>query len=248
MEQMPSNDPVMGSKPGVAGWFQVWKTAVTKPNEQTFIDLTEDPAATPKTAYLWVFIAGTVSAIFQAILQTIYTATGTMPQIPIPGLEEYMPQAVGDPGTAGVTLLVTLCLSPIAGAVYVLFFALGVAIVQWIAKLFGGVGTYDKLLYAIAAISVPFTILAAALTLLGAIPYVGFCFGIISFAAGIYALVLQVTAVKGVNRFGWGPAIGSVIIPGLVIFTLCCCLMIGLVSLLGPVVSSTFQELQQFAP
>lgn len=248
MEQMPSNEPVMGSKPGIAGWFQVWKTAVTKPNEQTFINLTEDPAATPKTAYLWVFIAGTISAIFQAILQAIYTATGTTPQIPIPGLEEYMPQAVGDPGTAGVTLLITLCLSPIAGAVYVLFFALGVAIVQWIAKLFGGVGTYDKLLYAMAAISVPFTLLSAVFLLLGAIPFVGFCVSILSFGIGIYALVLQVMAVKGINRFGWGPAIGSVLIPGLVIFTLCCCLIFGLVSLLAPVFSSTFQELQQLAP
>lgn len=248
MEQIPSNEPVMGSKPGIAGWFQVWKTAVTKPNEQTFINLNEDPAATPKTAYLWVFIAGTISAIFQAILQAIYTATGTTPQIPIPGLEEYMPQAVGDPGTAGVTLLITLCLSPIAGAVYVLFFALGVAIVQWIAKLFGGVGTYDKLLYAMAAISVPFTLLSAVFLLLGAIPFVGFCVSILSFGIGIYALVLQVMAVKGINRFGWGPAIGSVLIPGLVIFTLCCCLIFGLVSLLAPVFSSTFQELQQLAP
>jgi hypothetical protein len=165
MEQIPSNEPVMESKPGIAGWVQVWKTAVTKPNEQTFIDLTESPDATSKTAYLWVFIVGTISMIVQAILQTIYTATGTTPTIP--GFEEFMPSG-GDPGTAGITLIVMLCLSPVFGAVYTLFFALGVAIVQWIAKLFGGTGSYEKLLYAIAAISVPFTLISASYPLVSA--------------------------------------------------------------------------------
>jgi len=41
MDQMPSNLPVMDEpKPGPAGWFQVWKKAVTKPNELTFIEIT----------------------------------------------------------------------------------------------------------------------------------------------------------------------------------------------------------------
>jgi hypothetical protein len=241
MEHPPSNEPVMESKPGVAGWFQVWKTAVTKPNEQTFIDLTESPDASSKTAYLWAFIVGTVSGIAQAILQAIYTATGTTPTIP--GLEQFMPSG-GDPRAAGVSLLVMLCLSPVFGAIYTLFFALGVAIVQWIAKLFGGKGSYEKLLYAIAAISVPFTLVSAVLILLGSIPFIGFCFGILSFGLSIYVFVLQIMAVKGVNRFGWGPAIGSVIIPGLVIFTICCCLVFATASLLAPVFSEVVEGMQ----
>jgi hypothetical protein len=245
MEQTPSNAPVMEPKPGVAGWFQVWMTAVTKPNEQTFVDLTESPNATSKTAYLWVFIAGTISGILSAILQAIYTATGTTPQLPVPGLEQYMPSGGGDAGSVGITLVVTLCVSPIAGVVYTLFYALSVAIVQWIAKLFGGVGTYDKLLYAFAAITMPFTLVSGVFMLLGAIPYIGFCLGIISFGLGIYAFVLQVMAVKGVNRFGWGPAIGSVIIPGLVVFIFCCCVVFGLSMLLGPVIGDVFNQINQ---
>lgn len=238
MEHPPSNEPVMESKPGLAGWFQVWKTAVTKPNEQTFIDLTESPDAISKTAYLWVFIAGTISGIAQAILQAIYTATGTTPTIP--GLEQFMPSG-GDPRASMLSLVVTLCLSPVFGAIYTLFFALGVAIVQWIAKLFGGTGSYEKLLYAIAAISVPFTLASSVLILLSAIPFVGFCFGIVSFGLGIYAFVLQVMAVKGVNRFGWGAAAGSVLIPGLVVFVICCCLAFATVLLLGPAISEVVE-------
>jgi hypothetical protein len=241
MEQMPSNMPVMETKPGAAGWFQVWMTAVSKPNEQTYVDLTEQPGATSKTAFLWVFIAGTISGIFQAILQAVYAATGTMPQIP--GLEQFTQNLGGGAGNIGVTLVTGICLSPVAGAVSVLFFAIIAAIVQWIAKLFGGAGTFEKLAYAFAAITVPFTLVSSVLALLAAIPFVGLCFSILSIGLGLYAAVLQVMAVKGVNRFGWGAAIGSVFIPWLAILFVCCCLVFGLVALLGPVMGDVLQGL-----
>jgi hypothetical protein len=248
MEQIPSNMPVMESKPGVAGWFQVWMTAVTKPNEQTFVDLTESPNATSKTAFIWVFIAGTISAVFQAILQAIYSATGTAPQMPIPGLEQYTQNlGSGDAGSIAIALVTSICLSPVAGGVSVLFFALFTAIVQWVAKLFGGTGAFEKLAYAFAAISVPFTLVASVLALFTAIPFIGACFGILSFGLAIYSIVLQVMAVKGVNRFGWGQALGSVFLPGLVIFIFCCCVVFGLSMLLGPVIGEALGGMQ-FAP
>ncbi len=247
MDQIPSNMPMMDeTKPGPAGCFQVWMKAVTKPNEQTFIDITDSPNATSKTAFLWVFIAGTVSMIIQSILQSIYTATGTMPSIPIPGLEQYMPASGGgDVASAGMTFVISLCISPFVGLLSIAFFALFTAVVQWIAKMFGGVGTFDKLAYAMAAISVPFTIVSSVLALLSAIPFVGACFGIISFGLSIYILVLQVMAVKGVNRFGMGPAIGALFIPGLVIFISCCCVIAGSLTLLGPVIGNTFDQINQ---
>jgi hypothetical protein len=244
MDQMPSNEPVMNeTKPGPAGWFQVWIKAVTKPSENTFYELTEDPAATAKTAYLWAFIAGTFAMIMQSILQAIYTATGSMPVIP--GLEEYMPSATGDAGSAFMALAISLCLSPVVGGVSVLFFALSTAIIQWIAKLFGGLGTYDKMLYAMAAITVPFTLVSSVLSLFSAIPFIGACFGFVSLGLSLYVLVLQVMAVKGVNRFGWGQAIGSVFIPGLVIFIFCCCVVFGLSMMLGPVIGDVFNQVNQ---
>ncbi len=248
MEQMPSNAPIMETKPGPAGWLPVWIKALTKPNEQTFADISDHPDATSKTAFIWVFIAGTLSGIFQAVLQAIYMATGTSPQITIPGLEQFTETPIAaDGGNAMVSLVTGLCLSPVAGIVSILFFALGVAIIQWIAKLFGGIGAFDKMAYALAAISVPFTLISSVLALFSAIPYVGLCTGLISLGIGIYALVLQVMAVKGVNRFGWGAAIGSVFIPGIVIFLVCFCVVFGTLLLLGPVIGDVFQGMQ-FAP
>lgn len=247
MEQLPSNEPIMESRPGPAGWLPVWIKAVSKPNEQTFVEITEHPDAVSRTAFIWVFIAGTVSGIFQAILQTIYAATGTTPQLPIPGLEQYMPSGGGDAGAIGITLIAGLCLSPVAGVISVIFFAIFTAIVQWIAKLFGGVGSFDKLAYALAAITVPFTLVSSALALFTAIPFVGACFGILSLGLSLYLIVLEVMAVKGVNRFGWGAAIGSVFIPGLVVFIFLCCIVFAGLTLLAPVIGNVFEGLQ-FAP
>ena len=246
MEHMPSNDPASESRRGPSGWLAVWKMALTRPSEQTFMELTDRPEAVSKTAFIWVFIAGTVSGIMQALLQTIYAATGTTPQFPIPGLEQYMPDG-GDAGSMGISLVIGLCLTPVVGLLSVIFFAIGTAIVQWIAKLFGGLGTFDKLAYALAAITVPFTLVSSVLALFTAIPYVSSCIGILSIGLSLYILVLQVMAVKGVNRFGWGAALGSVFIPGLVVFIFCCCLIVLGSALLGPAIGEAFNNFQ-FAP
>jgi uncharacterized membrane protein len=235
------NTPPSAGTPGPAGWMSVWIKAITQPNEQTFVDITEHPDMSARTAYIWVFIAGTISGIIQAIAQAISTATGLNALSQIPGLEQYFPQTSGAGGFALGALVGGICASPFVGLLSVLFFALLVAIIQWIAKLFGGTGTYDKLLYAFAAISVPFTIVSSLLVLLSAIPFVGICTGIISIGLSIYVLVLQVMAVKAVNRFGWGQAAGSVFIPGCVVIILCACVIGGSVALILPLIRDSIK-------
>jgi hypothetical protein len=101
-------------------------------------------------------------------------------------------------------------------------FAIFMAVVQWIAKMFGGKATNDQLAYTVAAVVAPYSLVSAVLVLLSAIPYVGFCFNIVVGLGGLYVLVLQLMSIKAVNRFGWGPAIASYFIPGLAIFLVCC--------------------------
>ena len=245
MEQIPSNTPIMESKPGPAGWLPVWIKAVTQPNEKTFVDITENPAANAKTAYIWVFIAGTISGIVQAFASAFGSASALSSLSQIPELSQYIPQSTGGGGFAIGSLIGGVCASPLVGLLSVVFFALGVAIFQWIAKMFGGTGTYEKLLYAMAAIMVPFTLVSAVLSLLGMIPYVGMCTGVISIGLGLYSLVLEVIAVKAVNRFGYGQAVGSVFIPGCVVFIFCACIVFGGLMLLGPVMGDVFQGINQ---
>jgi hypothetical protein len=227
--------------PGSAGWLPVWIKAVTQPKEQTFIDITEHPDALPKTAYIWIFLVATLSTIVTGLMQAALTAAGVSGQSGIEGMD----------AVAGGSVLATICISPVAGILSVLFFALGVAIVQWIAKLFGGTGTYDKLVYAIAAISVPFTLVSMLLVPFNAVPYLSICTGLFGLGLGFYSLFLQITAVKAVNRFGWGQAAGSVLLPGFVIFIVCGCIVIGGLMLMGPMIGDVFSEINQslqFAP
>ncbi len=248
MSDFQSNTPVMQpeAKPGPAGWVSVWIKALTQPNEQAFAEIVSGPDANSKTAFIWIFIAGTLTGIIQAVIRTISTAAGLSQQIPIPGLEQYLPQTTNGAGAGSIltTFLVGLCSSPVAGLLSIAFFALIVAIVQWIAKLFGGTGSFEKLAYAFAAISLPISLATAILSFIAIIPYVGVCGSLISLLIALYAFYLQVVAVKAVNRFDWGPAIGSVLIPFAVLFVFCCCLAFGISMATGAALGG----LNNFAP
>jgi hypothetical protein len=219
-------------------------TAVTKPNEQTYAAMAAHPdAATPNRALTWAFLAGTASALITGVLQAILNLAGFAPQTP--GFADVFG---GDAGRGvAFSLGVAICSSPIAGGIGALIFAIGVAIVQWVAKLFKGTGTFPQLAYALAAISVPFSIVSSFLTPFSSVPFVGLCTGLFSLLLGIYVLVLQVMAVKGVNKFGWGEAAGSVLIPGVI---LVCCLVVFFVVLagMGVAVMDTFDSIQNSLP
>ena len=224
-----SNAPMSAESAGIAGWFSTWMMAVTKPNEQTFANLANSPDAKATTAYLWVFIGALVGGFLSLLVQ------GTL-------ISSILRDAgIGDGGFA-TTAIGVVCGAPVFAVLGVIGFAIGTAIVQWIAKMFGGQGRYEQLLYALAAISVPFALLNGVLSLLSAIPFVGACFGIVSLVASFYLIFLNITAVKGVNRFGWGQAAGSVFLPSLV---LACCAFVVIFGMtaLGVAVSDTFNSI-----
>jgi hypothetical protein len=229
-EQLPPSEPAANPP---ASWLETWIAAVTKPNPQTYVEIANSPAASTGKAYLWVFLAGLLSALVGVLAQG--------------SLIERTLQSSGLSYTRGigVSLTTMLCSVPIGAVVLVLFFALGVALIQLVARMFGGQGTYNQLLYAASAIYVPVALASSVLSLLGLIPFVGFCFGILGFALAIYSLVLNIMAVKGINGFGYGAAIGSVFIPVLAIFLVifCCVLIVTLA--LGPVIGNVFSTINQ---
>ena len=153
---------------------------------------------------------------------------------------------------AGISLISAICGAPVAAVISVLVFAIFTGVTQWVAKMFGGTGTFEKLAYTFAAITVPFSLISAILGLLALIPFIGFCFGILTLGLAIYVLVLEVMAVKGVNQFGYGAAIGSIFIPGLVIVVICVCVFgvgsVAIMRLLGPKIGNTFSSINSSLP
>jgi hypothetical protein len=239
-----SNVPVASGSTGMAGWFSTWMTAVTKPNEQTYATLAQHPDATSNNrAFIWVFIAGTISALVSGVLGAILGLVGF--SAPTGGLADLY----GVDASRGVafTFGVAICSAPITGALGVLFFAIFTGIVQWVARLFKGTGTFSQLAYVFAAISVPFTLVTSLLSPFSVIPYVGYCVNGISLLLGLYVLVLELMAVKGVNKFGWGEAAGSVFLP--LLFFVCCAVLAGIaLGTLSVAVLETFNEINQNIP
>ena len=229
-----SNTPVMpaGPKP----FFQVWMDALTKPNESTFAEMAASPNAKATTAYIWIFVGYLVEFFLSSLVQGV--AMRRM-------LEQYGNSGGQLANGFGGGLITAICGAPIIAVIATIFFAIGTAIIQWVAKMFGGKGNSGQLAYALAAILAPFSIVAGVLSLLSAIPFIGLCFSIIIAVAGLYILVLEIMAIKGVNQFGWGAAIGALFIPGLVIGFLCACLIGGSLMLLGPALGNVFKTINQ---
>ena len=215
--------------------FQQWITALTRPSEHTYARMAASPNAKASTGYLWYFIAMLAVSLF-----------GTLVQQP---LMRNLLQQAGPSNIDRVNpLWFIVCGAPLWAALSTVLFAIGTAIIQWIARMFGGTGTNSQIVYVFSNILTPYLLVTALLTLLAAIPFVGFCFGLISLAGGLYILVLEIMAVKGVNRLEWGPAIAAVLIPGLVMAFVCACLVAGLIAFLVPVVRENFPQLQQSLP
>lgn len=228
MNEEPNAPMLPGRSPSIV---QTWMTALTKPNEQTYAQIAASPEAKTSTALLWVLIGSLIQFFVSFLMQG--------------RIMGQMMQGSGIESQVAPGLVTVLCGAPIAAVISVVFFAAFTGIVQWVAGLFGGKGSFEKLVYVFAAITVPFTLISALITLLSAIPYVGACFGIVGLLAGIYVLVLEVMAVKGVNQFDWLPAAGSLLLP---VFVFICCIsagLFGLISLAGPAMQDIFNQINQ---
>ena len=225
----PSNTPLVDSaSPQSEPFYQIWLKALTRPTEQTYLEIVNSPAASVRTAYMWLGIAYVISFVISvAILQ-------------LSAVFQYG----GDFGSSiGSALAAIACGAPIGAVVALLLYALEVAIIQWVAKMFKGAGSFDKLLYAFAAFTAPLSLVSAALSIFSLIPLVGFCISMFGIAIVVYQIFLMVTATKAVNGFGWGEAAGSVLIPTIVFIFLCSCVTIGILMLLGPVIGDVFSTI-----
>jgi hypothetical protein len=238
-----SNEPMAPEGGTPMSLVETWIAAVTKPNEGTYAQIAAQPGATAGKAFLWVFLASLLTSFASLIVQAVGFG-GQMDmfrQFLPPEIARELP--VGAAPSLGIGTVI--CGTPVGAVFTVIGFAIAVALIQWVAKLFGGTGSFDKLAYAFSAITVPYSVVAAVLALLGIIPFVGILTGLISFALGIYVLVLEVLAVKAVNGLDTGKAVGAVILPILAIFLVICCCAIIFGVALGSVIGNVFDSINQ---
>jgi Yip1-like protein len=234
----PTNAPMLPPPSGVSEWFSVWRDAITRPSDQTFARIAQSPNAKLTTALLWVFLGSLVSSLLALPARGVWMRQ----MMQSAGLEGQFPNA------AGGGLMTVICGAPIGAIISVVLFVIVVGIVQLLAKMFGGRGTFDQLAYAIAAIVTPFYLVSGILSLLSAIPFVVYCSGIVGFGLLLYVFILEVMAVKGVNQFEWWQAIVSLLLP---VFAVICCLSLavaGLFSMLAPQLRDMFNSIMTPVP
>ncbi len=214
----PSTPPMMTGPTGPRPFFQTWVDALTKPNEQTYRDIASAPNASSTQAFIWVFIGALIQFFISFLV-------GGAAQRQL--LRQFGEGNIQMPNFGG-GLLSVICGAPIGAVIAVIFFAIFVGVAYLISRAFNGRATFDQLAYVLAAITVPVTMISAVLSLLAAIPFVGLCFGLLSFLLAIYALILEIVAVKAVAVVDWLGAIVSVLaLP--VVFCLCiaCIAIVG---------------------
>lgn len=221
--------------------IETWMMAVTKPSAATFEEIAAQPGASSGKAFLWAALALLVSTFFGAISQAV--GAGQSMEM----MREFMPPEIAREipmgGSGGVGFGAAICGAPLGAIVGVIFFAISVALILWVAKMFGGTGEFDKLAYTFAAIMVPIAAVNAVLALLGMIPFIGILFGLVSFAVSIYSLVLRVFAVQAVTGLDTGKSAASVILPGLVLFIFICCCIVVFGALFGVAMGDVFSQM-----
>ena len=235
----PTNAPMLPPPSGVSEWFTVWREAITRPSEQTFARIAQSPNAKLTTALIWVFLGSLINFFLISLVQGALISQ-MMQNSDLGG--QQLPIA------AGGGLLSAICGAPIGAIIQTILFVIVIGIVQFLAKMFGGRGTFEQLAYSIAAIVTPFYFVSGLFTLLSAIPFAGYCFGLVGFGLALYVLVLEVMAVKGVNQFGWGPAIGSLLLP---VLAIACCVSVAvgaMLSMLGPEMMDIFNSIMTPVP
>lgn len=234
----PMDDP---DRPPPQGALPVWIKVYSKPGERTFSEIISHPDATAKNAYIWVFIAGTLSGLINGLVQVV-AGVSLLRQI-VPGYDQ-LPDFTGVMSTSA--LIGSICGAPIAGLMSVIGFAITVAVLHWAARFFGSKdGSFDQLAYAMGAVVAPFTLVSALLLPLNLIPFAAFCLLPLLLVLSVYVIFLQVAAVKTVYRTGWFEAAGAYFLPTILIVFLCACAVLGVFRLLGPSVNDVFRQVQQ---
>jgi Yip1 domain len=204
-------------------WYQAWADAVTKPNVQAYEGIVSRPGVTTARAFLWVFLSTTIGYGLTFLLLRAF-----------PGYDPLSSRA-GAPDLASSALLF-VCLGPIAGVFSVLGLIIVAGVSQSVARALGGTGTFAQLAYAIAAYTSPISIISSVIAF---IPLVR-CLGL---PIGLYALFLNVIAVKAVHHLSWGRALlsSTAVLAGILV--LVACLAIVALALMGPAIGNVFSNI-----
>ena len=211
-EDSQTSDPLAAQKrpKRSLAWYQVWLSVMGSPSEKSFHFILSDTKLSMDRGLIWMFCAALVQYIVVAgLLYFVWVPLFRNLAVDA-GLDLDVNAVIGGMGLLGLILI------PIGASAYTLFFALQSGILHLIAKLFGGRGSFEQLVFATAAFQAPLLIISIVAVF---IPYLNFCLGPI---LAIYGLLLMINALKAVYRFGTGSAVVVLFLPGIIFIIIGC--------------------------
>jgi thioredoxin-like negative regulator of GroEL len=225
-------------------WVEAWTLALTRPTSKTYASLLADPNAGALRALTWIVATALFGAFFFILMQAaVLLATGQA--LPTAG------RALNaDPlAVIGIALL---CAAPLNAVGLVINLSINAAIFNLAGRVLGGRGTFGGQLYAMTLFTAPllvlgfvaFTFAYLAITLTQN-PSLTLLLSCIALPLGLYALYLNVLALKAAQGFGWGRAILAFLLPVLAGVALYACLVFVAAQALGP---TFLQDLQRNLP
>ena len=206
-------------------WYDLWWDVWTLPGTETFRQLLEESNGGAGRGFLWILLSGILSAVAYAVMMFFFPNISLSS---IPAANRQMFQTFGAVGN-----FVCIPIASVIGAV------ITAGIYHGLARLFGGVGEWGRLVFCFAAIQSPAVLIALASSLPVSIlsasksPFVlpVAVFSILfSLVLSIYTTALYVFALKATENIGTGKALTVILLPGVLGLALVGCLFGGLIA------------------
>ena len=211
-------------------FLQAMMKAVTSPKTATFRNLAQNPKASAGQGFLWVAITAAIASLVSGVLFTIFPNWDLPIREFLRSMGQYgdispMEEFFAGQRTGIFSFAITLvCGVPLGVLGALLGLAIGAGLMHVSASLLGGRGDYGKMVYMLALVQAPVTLVNS---LLVPIPYLG-C---LSFLIGLYFFVLVILAIEGVYQFGVGKAALAYFIPVIVVCLAVVCIAVGIIAL-----------------
>ena len=207
-------------------WYEIWMDVWTHPGEEAFWDILKEKDHSATRGFIWIAVTSLIVAVVNIIG---YVPISRSISSQFENAQNAAIFNIGSVFTYGICLLI---LTPIIGVIGV---AISTGIYHLISRLFKSTGTYSDLVFCMAAVSAPTSIIVSLIALpqllLSNFPaifwLVAICFGIVAVVLAIYAIVMQVNAIRGAEKIGTWQAVLTIFLPVIIIGVLtACCLVI----------------------
>lgn len=156
-------------------WIKIWIAALVRPTQAAYAGLFGEGEPRRRLALIWLMIGGMLAAVINMIT---YRAP------------------------VEVVLITLACALPLFALAYVTLTVVTARSALWMARQMHANGSLDRMLFGLAAVNTPMSILTALAYLL---PY-GY---LLAYALAVYWIYLTVLVIKVLTGLSWGRALAA---------------------------------------